>query len=144
MKRLGRSEEDLIPTDLTIHSFSGAITRTHRILPLEVNLGSKQIMLAFFIVDNSSTYGAFLGRDWIYQSLSVLSIVHQQVAVYHKAKAEEPRFWEMVKAESCPFLRTANVEKENFYNLSIEVLQCLRAEKNTRPTKVTTQKLMEQ
>ena len=62
MKRVCRSEEDLIPTDLTVSSFSGAITRTHGILPLEVDLGSKQIMLAFFVVDNTSTYGALLGQ----------------------------------------------------------------------------------
>ncbi|KAM2658160.1 hypothetical protein EV1_013462 [Malus domestica] len=76
MKKLGRSEKDLIPTDLTVSRFFGAITRTHGILPLEVNLGSKQIMLAFFVVDNISTYGALLGRDWIYQSLSIPSTLH--------------------------------------------------------------------
>ncbi|KAM1006307.1 hypothetical protein ACFX2A_003075 [Malus domestica] len=63
MKMMCRSKEDLTPTDLTISSFFGAITRTYGILLLEVDLGSKQIMLAFFIVDNTSTYGALLGRD---------------------------------------------------------------------------------
>ncbi|KAM2029347.1 hypothetical protein ACFX16_040867 [Malus domestica] len=65
MKRVYRSDEDLIPTNLIVSSFSRAITRTHEILPLEVDLGSKQIMLAFFVVDSTSTYGALLGRDWI-------------------------------------------------------------------------------
>ena len=77
MKKMCRSEEDLIPTDLTVSSFSGAITRTHRILPLEVNLGSKQIMLAFFVVDSTSTYGALLGQNWIHQSFFVPSTLHQ-------------------------------------------------------------------
>ncbi|KAM1172778.1 hypothetical protein ACFX2G_023327 [Malus domestica] len=63
MKKLGRGTEDLIPTDLTVSSFSGAITKTLGILPLEVDLGSKQIMLAFFVVDCTSIYGALLGRD---------------------------------------------------------------------------------
>ncbi|KAM1535278.1 hypothetical protein ACFX12_014334 [Malus domestica] len=58
MRKMGRGTEDLIPTDLTISSFLGAITKTHGILPLEVDLGSKQIMLAFFVVDSTSTYGA--------------------------------------------------------------------------------------
>ncbi|XP_070668282.1 uncharacterized protein [Malus domestica] len=92
MKKLCRSEEDLIPTDLTVSSFSGAITKTYGILPLEVDLGSKQIMMAFFMVDNSSTYGALLGRDWIHQSLSVPSTLHQQVVVYHESRGEEPGF----------------------------------------------------
>ncbi|KAM2200866.1 hypothetical protein ACFX1R_000758 [Malus domestica] len=66
MKKLGRSTDDLIPTDLMVSSFSGAITKTHGILPLEVDLGSKEIMLAFFVVDCTSTHGALLGRDWIH------------------------------------------------------------------------------
>ncbi|KAM1325319.1 hypothetical protein ACFX2H_046045 [Malus domestica] len=57
MKMMCKSEEDLILTDLTVSSFFGAITRTYRIMPLEVDL------LAFFVVDSTSTYGALLGRD---------------------------------------------------------------------------------
>ncbi|KAM2796752.1 hypothetical protein COP1_007847 [Malus domestica] len=76
MKRIGRGIKDLIPTDLTISSLSGAITKTHKILPLEVDLRSKQIMLAFFVVDCTSTYGALLGRDWIHQSLAIPSTLH--------------------------------------------------------------------
>ncbi|KAM1145387.1 hypothetical protein ACFX19_038042 [Malus domestica] len=83
MKKMCRSEGDLIPTDLTVSSFFEAITKTHGILPLEVYLGSKQ-MLAFFVMDNTSTYVALLGRDWIHQSLSVPSTLHQQVAIYHE------------------------------------------------------------
>ena len=77
MKNVCISEEDLIPTNLTVSNFSRAITRTHEILPLEVDLGSKKIMLAFFVVDNISTYEALLGQDWIHQSLSVSSTLHQ-------------------------------------------------------------------
>ncbi|KAM1882062.1 hypothetical protein ACFX13_003608 [Malus domestica] len=122
MKRLCRSDEDLIPTDLTVSSFSKAITKTHGILSLEVDLGSKQIMLAFFVVDNSSTYGALLGRNWIHQSLYMPSILHQQVVVNHESSTEEPGFWEIVEAESQPFLPTANVAEANFYNPNIGIL----------------------
>ncbi|KAM1027558.1 hypothetical protein ACFX2A_041302 [Malus domestica] len=90
MKRMCRNDEDFIPTYLTVSSFSGAITRTHEILPMEVDLGSKKIMLAFFVVDSTSTYGALLGRDWIHQNLSVPSTLHQQVAVYHEERAMGP------------------------------------------------------
>ncbi|KAM2281536.1 hypothetical protein ACFX1S_042125 [Malus domestica] len=144
MKKLGRGTEDLIPTDLTVSSFSGAITKTLGILPLEVDLGSKQIMLAFFVVDCSSTYGALLGRDWIHQSLVVPSTLYQQVAVYHEANAEKPDFWEMVEAESRPFLPTANIAEASFYNPNVGILKCLGADENGRPTKVTAQKLLEQ
>ncbi|KAM1329403.1 hypothetical protein ACFX2F_013578 [Malus domestica] len=144
MKKLGRGTEDLIPTDLTVSSFSGAITKTLGILPLEVDLGSKQIMLAFFVVDCTSTYGALLGKDWIHQSLVVPSTLHQQVAVYHEASAEGPGFWEMVEAKSRPFLPTANIAEASFYNPNVGILKCLGANENGRPTKVTAQKLLEQ
>ncbi|KAM1405500.1 hypothetical protein ACFX2F_000328 [Malus domestica] len=85
MRKMGRGTGDLIPTELTVSSFSGAITKTHGVLPLDVDLGSKQIMLAFFVVDCTSTYGALLGRDWIHQSLAIPFTLHQQVAVYHEA-----------------------------------------------------------
>lgn len=142
MKRLCRSKEDLTPTDLTVSSFSRAISRTHRILPLEIDLGSKKIMPAFFVVDNSSTYGALLGRDWIHQSPYMPSALHQQVAVYHKAKVEKSGFWEIMEAESQPFLPIANIAETSFYNPNIEILQCLRADEYGRPTKVTALKLI--
>ncbi|KAM1957961.1 hypothetical protein ACFX15_003415 [Malus domestica] len=144
MRKMGRGTDDLIPTDLTVSSFSGAITKTHGILPLEVDLGSKKIMLAFFVVDCTSTYGALLGRDWIHQSLAIPSTLHQQVAVYHEAGIEGPGFWEIVEAESRSFLPSANVAEASFYNPNVGILKCSGADKNGRHTKVTDQKLLEQ
>ncbi|KAM1057260.1 hypothetical protein ACFX2A_031221 [Malus domestica] len=141
---MGRGSEDLVPTDLTVSSFSGAITKTHGILPLEVDLGSKQIMLAFFVVDCTSTYGALLGRDWIHQSFAIPSTLHQQMAVYHEAETEGLGFWEMVETESRPFLPTANVAETSFYNPDVGILKCSGADENGRHTKVTAQKLLEQ
>ncbi|KAM1285244.1 hypothetical protein ACFX2J_027833 [Malus domestica] len=137
MRKMGRGTEDLIPTDLTVSSFSGAITKTYGILPLEVDLGSKKIMLAFFVVDCTSTYGALLGRDWIHQSLAIPSTLHQQVAVYHEAGIEGPGFWEIVEAETRPFLPSANVAEASFYNPNVGILKCSGADKNGHPTKVT-------
>ncbi|KAM1066599.1 hypothetical protein EV2_022559 [Malus domestica] len=137
MKKLGRGTEDLIPTDLTVSSFSGAITKTHGILPLEVDLRSKQIMLAFFVVDCTSTYGALLGRDWIHQSLAIPSTLHQQVAVYHEACAEGLGFWEMIEVESRPFLPTTSVAEASFYNPNVGILKYSGADENGRPTKMT-------
>ncbi|KAM2035122.1 hypothetical protein ACFX16_038256 [Malus domestica] len=137
MRKMGRGTEDLIPTDLTVSSFSGAITRTYGILPLEVDLGSKKIMLAFFVVDCTSTYGALLGRDWIHQSLAIPSTLHQQVAVYHEVGIEGPGFWEIIEAETRPFLPSANVAEASFYNPNVGILKCSGADKNGRPTMVT-------
>ncbi|KAM1771249.1 hypothetical protein ACFX11_046093 [Malus domestica] len=53
-------------------------------------------------------------------------------------------FWEMVEAKSRPFLPRANIVEANFYDPSIGILQCSGADKNGRPTKVTSQKLIKQ
>ncbi|KAM0971544.1 hypothetical protein ACFX2A_019790 [Malus domestica] len=50
----------------------------------------------------------------------------------------------MVEAESWPFLPRANIAEASFYNPNVGILKCLGADKNGRPTKVTTQKLLEQ
>ncbi|KAM2230778.1 hypothetical protein ACFX1S_015152 [Malus domestica] len=102
MKIVCISDEDLIPTDLTVSSFSRTITRTYGILLLEVDLGSKQIMLVFFVMDSTSTYGALLGRDWIHQSLSVPYTLHQHIAVYHEEGAMGPGRWWRPKPDKPP------------------------------------------
>lgn len=80
-------------------SFSRAITKTHGRLHLELDMGSKNVMMAFFVVDSSSIYGALLGRDSIHQSLSIPSTLHQQIAIYHEPTTIEQGFWEIVEAE---------------------------------------------
>ncbi|KAB2623740.1 S2-RNase [Pyrus ussuriensis x Pyrus communis] len=84
---------------------------------------------------STSTYRALLGRDWIHESGSVPSTLHQQVAIYHEEREMRPGFWEMVEAKSRPFLPTANVVKANFYHPSVGILQCSAADKNGCPTK---------
>lgn len=60
---------DLISIELTTSSFSGSITKTYGVMPLGVDLGSKKLMVAFFIVENTSNCNALLGIDWIQQAL---------------------------------------------------------------------------
>ncbi|CAL8167852.1 unnamed protein product [Prunus armeniaca] len=67
LSKMGRTENDLIPTRLTVTNFTGGI------------IGTKELKIAFFVVDTTSTtYNALLGRDWIHQSLCVPSTLHQQ------------------------------------------------------------------
>ncbi|RXH73647.1 hypothetical protein DVH24_016469, partial [Malus domestica] len=75
-----------------------------------------------------STYGALLGRNWIHQSLSMPSTLHQQMAVYHEEGEARLGFWEMVEVESQPFLLTANVAEASFYNPIEQGLSLTREE----------------
>ncbi|CAL2246974.1 unnamed protein product [Prunus armeniaca] len=67
LSKMGRTENDLIPTRLTVTNFAGGITKTHGILDVDVIIGTKELKIAFFVVDTTSTtYNALLGRDWIH------------------------------------------------------------------------------
>ncbi|KAM2920127.1 hypothetical protein COP2_042016 [Malus domestica] len=66
------------------------------------------------------------------------------MAVFYEEGEAGLGFWEMVEAESRPFLPTSNIAEANFYNPSIGILQCSGVDKNGHPTKVTAQKLLEQ
>ncbi|CAL2229127.1 unnamed protein product [Prunus armeniaca] len=65
--KMGRTEKDLIPTRLIVTNFAEGITMTHGILDVDVIVGTKELKIAFFVVDTTSiTYNALLGRDWIH------------------------------------------------------------------------------
>ncbi|CAL9030060.1 unnamed protein product, partial [Prunus brigantina] len=103
LSKMGRTEKDLIPTRLTVTNFAGGITKTHGILDVDVIVGSKELKIAFFVVDTTSTtYNPLLGRDWIHQSLCVPSTLHQQLALWN-----EEGYMEIVEADPRPFLPSA-------------------------------------
>ncbi|CAL2275640.1 unnamed protein product [Prunus armeniaca] len=100
LSKMGRTEKDLIPTRLTVTNFAGSITKTHGILYVDVIIGTKELKIAFFVVDTTSTtYNALLGRDWVHQSLCVPSTLHQQLALWN-----EEGYMEIVEANPRPFL----------------------------------------
>ncbi|CAL2277540.1 unnamed protein product [Prunus armeniaca] len=78
-----------------VTNFAGGATMTHGILDVNVIVGTKELKIAFFVVDTTSTtYNALLGRDWIQQSLCVPSTLHQQLALWN-----EEGFMEIVEAD---------------------------------------------
>ncbi|XP_021801683.1 uncharacterized protein LOC110745843 [Prunus avium] len=103
LSKMGRTEKDLIPTHSTITNFAGGITKAYGILDVDVIVGTKELKVAFFVVDTTSTtYNALLNRDWIHQSLCVPSTLHQQLALWN-----EEGYMEIVEANPRPFLPSA-------------------------------------
>ncbi|KAM2400269.1 hypothetical protein ACFXTH_036735 [Malus domestica] len=66
MKALRRSNDELIPSGITMSSFVGDKSQTKGVLPLTVNIAGRTHMTAFFVVDSKTEYNALLGRDWIH------------------------------------------------------------------------------
>ncbi|BBN70569.1 hypothetical protein Prudu_1505S000100 [Prunus dulcis] len=80
----GQNREGFDSNTFDRHQLAGGITKIHGILDVDVIVGSKELKIAFFVIDTTSTtYNALLGRDWIHQSLCVPSTLHQQLALWN-------------------------------------------------------------
>ncbi|KAM2206435.1 hypothetical protein ACFX1S_025818 [Malus domestica] len=60
MKALRRSNDELIPSGITMSSFVGDKSQTKGVLPLAVNITGRTHMTAFFIIDSKTEYSALL------------------------------------------------------------------------------------
>ncbi|CAL2277881.1 unnamed protein product [Prunus armeniaca] len=139
LSKMGRTEKDLIPTRLTVTKFAGGITKTHGILDVDVMVGSKELKIAFFVVDTTSTtYNALLGRDWIHQSLCVPSALHQQLALWN-----EEGYIEIVEADPRPFRPSAMCFEARYYYDDLGPFTFLEVNQNGHPHGVTAQRLIE-
>jgi hypothetical protein len=77
LRRLGRSNEDLIKTNVTLSDFNGQASEAQGVLNVDLTVGRKTIPTSFFIVDSKSTYAVLLGRDWIHANCCIPSTMHQ-------------------------------------------------------------------
>ena len=73
LRALGRSINDLIETEVAVFSFTGEVSKTLGILPMDITIGSKTALFAFFVIDSNANYNILLERDWIHANWCVLS-----------------------------------------------------------------------
>ncbi|CAL8169240.1 unnamed protein product [Prunus armeniaca] len=64
MKKLDKSKEDLIPSDVVMSDKS----KTIGVLPLKITVADQTRVAAFYVVESSVDYNILLDRDWIHQS----------------------------------------------------------------------------
>jgi hypothetical protein len=76
LRRLGRSAQDLIKTDITLSDFNGQASEAQGVLNVDLTVGSKTIPTSFFIVSSKGTYTVLLERDWIHANCCVPSMMH--------------------------------------------------------------------
>ncbi|KAK1631516.1 hypothetical protein QYE76_005831 [Lolium multiflorum] len=77
LRRLGRSNEDLIKTNVTLSDFNGQPSEAKGVLNVDLTVGRKTIPTSFFIIDSKITYAVLLGRDWIHANCCIPSTMHQ-------------------------------------------------------------------
>jgi hypothetical protein len=77
LRRLGRSAEDLIKTNVALSDFNGQALEEQGVLNVDLTVGSKPVPTSFFIVNNKSTYTVLLRGDWIHANCCIPSTMHQ-------------------------------------------------------------------
>jgi len=50
---------------------------------IELTIGSKTLLITFFIIDGKGSYSLLLGRDWIHANYCVPSTMHQCLIQWH-------------------------------------------------------------
>ena len=77
-KKLGRSDAELIKTNMTINGVGGGEPIPAKgVASMELTVGSKTLPTAFSVVEVQGNYNAILGRDWIHANHCVPSTLHQ-------------------------------------------------------------------
>ncbi|GKV05136.1 hypothetical protein SLEP1_g17178 [Rubroshorea leprosula] len=92
--KIGKSLDDLVHTEVTISDFTGGVNHSRGVLPVELTVGNRTLMSAFFVVDTVATYNALLGRDWIHSNDKPFSTTtHLVEARYYEEDIGTIRFF---------------------------------------------------
>jgi hypothetical protein len=77
-KKMGKSDEELIKTNMTINDVGGGDPTGAKGVPsMELTMGSKTLATAFFIIEVQCNYSITLGWDWIHANHCIPSTLYQ-------------------------------------------------------------------
>ncbi|XP_038708517.1 uncharacterized protein LOC120003571 [Tripterygium wilfordii] len=113
LSALGMTEDDLIPTDVTMAGFTGEVTKAIRVLSVQLTVGSKTSLTAFFIINSQANYHALLGRDWIHTNWCVSSSLHEFLFFWKDNDVE------VVWGDRKPFKANADNVEAGYYDRDI-------------------------
>ena len=77
LRALGMIISDLIETEVVVSAFIGQVSKTLGILPIDITIGSKTSLSAFFVINSTTNYNILLRRDSIHANWCVSSSFHQ-------------------------------------------------------------------
>jgi hypothetical protein len=87
-KKLGRGDDELVKTNLTLNVVGGNLMEAQGVISMELTIGSKLLATTFFVVKVQGDYSVILGRDWIHANLCVSSTLHQFLIQWINDKIE--------------------------------------------------------
>jgi hypothetical protein len=130
LRRLGRSVEDLIKTNVTLSNFNGQASEAQGVLNVDLTLGSKTVLTSFFIVSSKSTYTVLLGRDWIHANYCIPSTMHQCLIQWDGDKVEVVHADDSIKISLAAISVWDTEDQEPISRISLEGCDRVAATKN--------------
>jgi hypothetical protein len=73
-RKLGMGPGDLTPTSIILND-----SDTKGCVHVDLMIGSKTLLTAFFVIKGKGAYSLLLGRDWIHANCCIPSTMHQQL-----------------------------------------------------------------
>jgi hypothetical protein len=89
-KKLGREDDELIKTNLTLNDVGGGGSpmEARGVISMEFTMASKSLATAFFIIKVQGNYSIILGHDWINANHCIPSVLHQFLIQWINDKIE--------------------------------------------------------
>lgn len=121
LKTLGKKEEDLISTNITVGNFTGGSSPTKGVISIQLQIGTRVTNTTFLVVDTHSSY-VLLRRDWIQVNGCVPFSLHQAVIFLTKGRNNE---MEIAWADDNPFKADTNNIEANLYSGKLESVEVM-------------------
>ena len=110
-------------------AFTGEASKTLGILPIDITIGSKTSLFAFFVIDSIANYNILLRRDWIHSNWCVSSSLHQFL-LFWKGNAVE-----VVRADKKPFMVATDIVEARYYDQEFSSIKFTSRRKDGVPRK---------
>jgi hypothetical protein len=130
LRRLGRSTEDLIKTNVTLSDFNGHTSEAQGILSVDLTVGSKTVPTCFFVINSKSTYTVLLGRDWIHANCCTPSTMHQYLIQWDGDEVEVVHADDSIEISHAAMSIWDAEDQEPISGISLEGCDRVEATKN--------------
>jgi hypothetical protein len=79
-RKLGKQDDKLVKTNITLSGVgTDSSIKAKKVMFVELIIGTKTLVAAFFVADVEGNYSLILGRDWIHANQCVPSTLHQML-----------------------------------------------------------------
>jgi hypothetical protein len=130
LRRLGHSAEDLIKTNVTLSDINGQASKAQGVLNVDLTVGSKTILISFFIVSSKSMYTVMLGRDWIHANCCIPSMMHQCLIQWDGDEVEVVHTDDSIEISLSALSVWPTEDQEPISGISLESCDRVEATKN--------------